>query len=63
MARLIKQTRDKGFEADDSEGRRVNRLSNVAMIGGCTDTNEINFLLGKFRLGLGVLAYENQARL
>jgi hypothetical protein len=33
------------------------------MIGGCTDTNEINFLLGKLRFGLGVLAYENQARL
>jgi len=41
----------------------VNRLRNLAMIGGCTDTNEINYLLGKFRFGLGVLAYENQARL
>ncbi|PYV42796.1 MAG: molybdopterin oxidoreductase [Acidobacteria bacterium] len=63
MARLIKETRDKGFEVNDSEGRRVNRLNNVALIGGSTDTNEINFLLGKFRLGLGILAYENQARL
>ena len=63
MARLIKETRDKGFEVADSEGRSVNRLTNVAMIGGCTDTNEINFLLGKFRFGLGILAYENQARL
>ena len=33
------------------------------MIGGCTDTNEINYLLGKLRFSLGVLAYENQARL
>jgi hypothetical protein len=38
-------------------------LGNLALIGGCTDTNEINYLLGKFRFGLGVLAYENQARL
>jgi formate dehydrogenase major subunit len=63
MAKLIKQSRDKGFEERDAEGRLVNRLSNVALIGGCTDTNEINYLLGKFRFGLGILAYENQARL
>ena len=63
MARLIKNTRDEGFEVTDAEGRLVNRLSNVALIGGCTDTNEINFLLGKFRFGLGILPYENQARL
>lgn len=63
MSRLIKQTRDRGFESEDTEGRRVNRLTNVGLIGGCTDTNEINFLLSKFRFGLGILAYENQARL
>ena len=63
MARLIKDTRDQGFEVNDDQGRVVNRLSNVALIGGCTDTNEINFLLGKFRFGLGILPYENQARL
>jgi formate dehydrogenase major subunit len=63
MARLIKDTRDAGFETTDAQGRTVNRLPNVALIGGCTDTNEINYLLGKFRLGLGILTYENQARL
>jgi len=63
MAKLIKQSRDSGFEARDQDGRTVNRLSNIALIGGCTDTNEINYLLSKFRFGLGILAYENQARL
>ena len=63
MARLIKDTRDRGFEQKDSQGRLVNRLTNTAIIGGCTDTNEINYLLGKFRYALGVVAYENQARL
>jgi formate dehydrogenase major subunit len=63
MARLIKQSRDGGFEERDAEGRLVNRLSNIALIGGCTDTNEINYLLSRFRFGLGILAYENQARL
>ena len=63
MARRIKDTRDAGFEEQDDEGRTVNRLTNLALIGGCTDTNEVNYLLGKMRFGLGILAYENQARL
>jgi formate dehydrogenase major subunit len=63
MARRIKDSRDRGFERRDAQGRLVNRLANTAMIGGCTDTNEINYLIGKFRFGLGLLTYENQARL
>lgn len=63
MARRIKDSRDAGFEEKDSQGRVVNRLKNTAMIGGCTDTNEVNYLLGKFRFGLGIVGYENQARL
>ncbi|MBI3680373.1 MAG: hypothetical protein HY235_08245 [Acidobacteria bacterium] len=63
MARRIKDTRDRGFEEKDAQGRTVNRLPNLALIGGCTDTNEINYLISKFRFGLGIAAYENQARL
>ena len=63
MARLIKETRDRHFESSDPQGRTVNRLTRMSIIGGCTDTNEINYLLGKMRFGLGVVAYENQARL
>jgi formate dehydrogenase major subunit len=63
LARRIKETRDRGFEDVDDRRRTVNRLRNLGIIGGCTDTNEINYLLGKLRFGLGALAYENQARL
>ena len=63
IARRIKDTRDKGFQEMDAQGRTVNRLDTLGLIGGCTDTNEINYLLGKFRFGLGILPYENQARL
>jgi hypothetical protein len=55
--------RDKGFAEKDAQGRIVNRVDSLGMIGGCTDTNEVNYLLGKFRFGLGILPYENQARL
>jgi formate dehydrogenase major subunit len=63
MARLIKKTRDAGFTPRDGQGRTVNRVDNIALIGGCTDANEVNFLIGKFRFSLGILPYENQARL
>jgi len=63
IARRIKDTRDKDFAEKDPQGRTVNRLDTVGLIGGCTDTNEINFLLSKFRFGLGIIPYENQARL
>jgi formate dehydrogenase major subunit len=63
IARRIKDTRDKDFQEKDAQGRTVNRLDTLGMIGGCTDTNEINYLLGKFRFGLGIVPYENQARL
>ena len=63
IARKIKDTRDKDFAATDAQGRTVNRWDSAGLIGGCTDTNEINFLLSKFRFGLGILPYENQARL
>lgn len=63
IARRIKDTRDRDFVAKDAQGRTVNRLDTIGMIGGCTDTNEVNYLLGKLRFGLGILPYENQARL
>jgi formate dehydrogenase major subunit len=63
IARRIKDTRDRDFTPTDSQGRIVNRLDTVGLIGGCTDTNEVNYLLGKFRFGLGIVPYENQARL
>lgn len=63
MARLIKDSRDRNFEENDAQGRTVNRWTNTALIGGCTDTNEVNFLISRFRFGLGILPYENQSRL
>jgi hypothetical protein len=63
MARRIKDTRDRGFETHDAHGPPREPSDNTVLIGGCTDTNEVNFLLSKFRFGLGILPYENQSRL
>lgn len=63
IARLVKTVRDEKLITRDDRGRAINALTALGVIGGCTDTNEINYLLGKLRFALGVLAYENQARL
>ena len=46
----------------DAQGHTVNRCESIAWIGGCTDTNEFNFLVVKAMRGLGVVLLENQAR-
>jgi formate dehydrogenase major subunit len=62
IARHIKTTRDATFIAKDSQGRTVNRCESIAWNGGCTDTNEINYLVVKTMRSLGVTFIENQAR-
>ena len=64
IARLVKQTRDEHLIQKDSSGRTVNALTRLGVIGGCTDTNELNYLLVKaFRAGFGVVPIEQQARI
>jgi formate dehydrogenase major subunit len=46
----------------DSDGLRVNRCESIAWTGGCTDTNEFNYLVVKSMRALGVVHLENQAR-
>jgi formate dehydrogenase major subunit len=64
IARLTKQTRDQRLMVKDARGRTINALTALGVIGGCTDTNEVNYLLVKaFRAGLGVVPLEQQARI
>ena len=64
IARLVKQTRDERLVVKDARGRTINALTAMGVIGGCTDTNEVNYLLVKtFRAGLGVIPIEQQARI
>ena len=62
IARQIKSTRDKTFVASNAKGEVVNRTPGIVMIGGCTDTNEFNFLQWKVASGLGVTYRDTQAR-
>jgi len=62
IAHWTKKTRDATFIEKDPEGRTVNRLESVAFTGGCTDTNEFNYLVVKTMRAMGVVYLENQAR-
>jgi formate dehydrogenase major subunit len=64
LARLFKDTRDRSLRQTDAAGRTLNALTRIGVIGGCTDTNEVNYLLVKaFRAGLGVVPIEQQSRI
>ncbi len=64
IAQLVKESRDTRLVERDDRGRTLNALTSIGVIGGCTDTNEINYLLVKaFRAGLGVIPIEQQSRI
>jgi formate dehydrogenase major subunit len=58
----VKKVRDESFVETDEQGKTVNRCEGLAFIGGCTDTNEFNYLVVKSMRSLGVCYLENQAR-
>jgi formate dehydrogenase major subunit len=62
IGRWVKKTRDETFIEKDAQGRTANRTESIGWIGGCTDTNEFNYLAGKFMRGIGACYYETQAR-
>ena len=62
IARAVKKTRDASFVEKDDQGRIVNRCEGIAFTGGCTDTNEFNWLVVKTMRSMGVCYLENQAR-
>jgi formate dehydrogenase major subunit len=62
VAGWTKKTRDATFVEKDVNGKTVNRCEGIAFTGGCTDTNEFNYLVVKSMRSLGVVYLENQAR-
>jgi formate dehydrogenase major subunit len=62
IARHVKDTRDRTFIEVNAKGQVVNRTPGMAWIGGCTDTNEFNFLQWKALTSWGVPYRDTQAR-
>ena len=62
IAAKIKKTRDETFVEKNADGKTLNRCEGIAFNGGCTDTNEFNYLVVKTMRSMGVVYMENQAR-
>src|SRR5438132_13738923 len=62
ISHRVKKTRDETFVETDAQGKMANRCEGIAWTGGCTDTNEFNYLVVKTMRSLGVCYLENQAR-
>ena len=63
IAARIKETRDRTFHEHDERGRRVNRTTAIASLGGATLDNEENYLIAKLFRNIGTPFIENQARI
>jgi len=62
IAQKTKAARDASFLETDAKGNTVNRCESLFFSGGCTDTNEFNYLVVKTMRAMGVVRLENQAR-
>jgi formate dehydrogenase major subunit len=63
IAKRMKKTRDESFIEKNDAGQTLNQCLGIAIVGGCTDNNEVNYLLTKWTRTLGVVHTDNQARL
>lgn len=62
IARLMKDDRDRNFEATSKDGLTVNRWLTTGMLAASASSNETGYLTHKFARSLGMLAFDNQAR-
>src|SRR4029077_9440313 len=62
VAKLMKQDRDANFVAQTPDGLTVNRWLTTAMLAASASSNEVGYLTHKVMRSLGVLAFDNQAR-
>jgi formate dehydrogenase major subunit len=63
IGRWVKKSPDETIIEQDAQGRTVNRCEGISFIGGCTDTNEFNYLVVKSTRSLGLCYIENRARI
>ena len=62
IARLMKDDRDKTFEAKNADGATVNRWLSTGFLAASASSNETGYLTHKVVRSLGMLAFDNQAR-
>jgi formate dehydrogenase major subunit len=62
IAKLLKADRDANFIAKNADGLTVNRWLSTGMLAASASSNEVGYLTHKVVRSLGILAFDNQAR-
>ena len=62
VARLMKADRDANFVAKNGEGATVNRWLSTGFLAASASSNESGYITHKVVRSLGMLAFDNQAR-
>lgn len=62
IAKLMKQDRDANFVEKNAQGQTVNRWLTTGMLAASASSNEVGYLTHKVARSLGLLAFDNQAR-
>ncbi len=62
IARLVKDDRDKNFVAKNADGATVNRWLTTGFLAASASSNESGYLTHKVVRSLGILGFDNQAR-
>jgi formate dehydrogenase major subunit len=62
IAKLMKEDRDKNFEAKNKDGATVNRWLSTGFLAASASSNETGYITHKVVRSLGMLAFDNQAR-
>ncbi len=62
IAKLLKADRDANFIEKNVDGLTVNRWLSTGMLAASASSNEVGYLTHKVMRSLGVLAFDNQAR-
>lgn len=62
IAALMKRDRDANFIAKTPDGLTVNRWLSTGMLAASASSNEVGYLTAKVARSLGMVAFDNQAR-
>ena len=62
IAKLMKADRDANFVATNQDGLTVNRWLSTGMLAASASSNETGYLTHKVARSMGMLAFDNQAR-
>jgi formate dehydrogenase major subunit len=62
IAKLMKQDRDANFVEKTADGKTVNRWLTTGMLAASASSNEVGYLTQKTVRSMGMLSFDNQAR-